>query len=109
MWPACKRPRAPSRQAKGANAGLELGRGLQGGVTVWSNSFNQDALLRRLPPRSLSLGLLRTAIRDAGQQMSDESKRVRVVERPEKATIKAATVQVFVVFLPTRPGTARHL
>ena len=49
----------------------------------------KDALLRRLPPRSLPLGLLRTAIRDAGQQMSDESKRARVVERPEKATIKA--------------------
>ena len=41
MWPACERPRAPSRQAKGANAGLELGRGLQGGVTMWSDSFNQ--------------------------------------------------------------------
>ena len=49
----------------------------------------KDDLLRRLPPRRLPLGLLRGAIHSAGQQMSDEAKRVRVVERPEKATIKA--------------------
>ena len=39
MWPACERPRVPSRQVKGANAGLELGRGLQGGVAVWSGGI----------------------------------------------------------------------
>jgi len=33
--------------------------------------------------------ILKGAIRSAGQQMSDEAKSVRVVERPEKATIKA--------------------
>ena len=49
----------------------------------------RDDLLRLLPPRSLFLGRLRGAIRAAAQQMSDEAKRVRVVERPEKATIKA--------------------
>ena len=49
----------------------------------------KDDLLRRLPPRRLPMQILKGAIRSAGQQMSDEAKSVRVVERPEKATIKA--------------------
>ena len=51
--------------------------------------FIKDDLLRRLPPRRLPMRILKGAIRSAGQQMSDEAKSVRVVERPEKATIKA--------------------
>ena len=88
MWPACERPRVPSRQVKGANADLGLARSPLV-VTAGGVGFLAKLLLSQLPPRRLPMRQLKGAIRSAGQQMSDEAKSVRVVERPEKAIIKA--------------------
>ena len=58
-------------------------------VTAGGLGFLAQLLLSQLPPRRLPMRQLKGAIRSAGQQMSDEAKSVRVVERPEKAIIKA--------------------
>ena len=58
-------------------------------VTAGGLGFLAQLLLSQLPPRRLPMRQLKGAIRPAGQQMSDEAKSVRVVERPEKAIIKA--------------------
>ena len=58
-------------------------------VTAGGVGFLAKLLLSQLPPWRLPMRQLKGAIRSAGQQMSDEAKSVRVVERPEKAIIKA--------------------
>ena len=105
MFVACPGPSWPA-----APCGLPRGRGCRAGrsrvqMRLWSfDTFykvaslcgvaaliqnGKDYLLQQLPPRRLPVGVLKGAIRSAGRQMSDEAKRVRVVERPEKATIRA--------------------